>query len=1249
MKSSQKILLLFFFGFWLFPAFGIAQNNFRIFPYLQVGDQNLVQVRWFASQSHPSTITFRDSGGVILASGQVQGEEQSDLYYTSAEKSQSIAGLEGQNWIGGAQYFRYEFSFRAPAGKLISYEVTLNGQKFTSEFSTAPDPKNWESIRFIALSDSETEPRGRVTNRAWYPGQPLIRLFPVPALWKEKFGTTLEEGYEFPNYILTEAEGYAANLEIVNSRKPHFMLMPGDLVQGGGYMPAWDEFWRHNSGQLGKGLSGYPIIPAIGNWESFGALNNSYGYNERGHFNPIVGRSRFHSFFEIDIEDPLQKHRQSYYRTDYGPITILTLDSSNGTPDEKRSDTPDAQKLKNKEFSGPGTDTQENFTQAEYNAAGGTDLSGFGPGTPQFAWLEANLKSAKEAKQLIFVQFHHISFSSGEHGVPMNHELSTGQGGTPMRIIHPLLEEYGVIAVFAGHDELFERSWVDSDGDGKGVHYYDVGVAGDGMRGVKRNWLSNPLETLDYNEFSQWTADQKSVEQWNTSGSNPVLTDGGKHYGHLEVNLKKIKDGSKTFAQIDFEPVYAFPVLDQNYALQRVERRVYNDPLRILVELQETATAPIFKKEISVELDVNGKATTSLKDYLENVPKDDWEVVFSRSPEYSCSDIEGTENELKITDSQNNTWTQVVLVKVLDKIPPDFEATHANLPFDLTLGKVTLDAGSFYLRTEFIYENCLNPYGVQITLSKTEITCSDFNPDGTYEPISVTITVTDKSGNSTSKVRKVNLNLIESKKISIKPESGATFTTGQTAEIRLGEEFEFTVVGWYRNGQLIEGEKGKAILAAGSGTYWAKLIPVGGGCEVESERTEIIFNAPPYGEVKESLTLLLGSNGKADLSPSQVFVSWPLGDPNLQITFSKTQFSCENIGEQVVDILIKNQSGQTWEESIKLIIKDQTAPILIPKNLTLPLDVTKGVLEITAEQILQEFGDNCGIKALTINKNRFTCEDIGKEFSIAIRAEDNSGNVTESVSIVKIERFEATLVEISGQTSFCQGENGVLELSSTSPFEVVRWRRNGTEIPGQTGKTLTVTESGIYHAVIRYQGGCLSESKDIEVKVNPLPAGEIAVDGNILRAPEGNFTYQWFRNGDIIQGETSRTFTAQLMGEFAVELTSAAGCKKRLNSVTLTISWLPGRPVIDAKPLKIYPNPASDWVRLEFPDGILATDPAISIYSSDGKNLTEMVTITLLNDTEAELQINRLAKGTYLISATNSEQKSYFAKLIIIN
>ncbi|MBN7811938.1 metallophosphoesterase [Algoriphagus sp. H41] len=1214
-----------------------SQSNFRIFPYLQATDQNLVQLRWFSGQAHASKVVVRDSKGVQVASADVAGVEAKELYYTHAEKSQTITGLAGQSWIGAELYFRYDFTFRVPFGEEISYEVTLGEQKYHGKFKSAPDPKAWESIRFVALSDSETEPRGRVTHRAWYPGQPLVRFYPVPTAWKQKFGSTTEQGIELPNYVLTETEGYAANLEIINARKPDLMLMPGDLVQGGGYMPAWDEFWRHNAGEFDSGLSGYPIVAALGNWESYGGVNNGYGTNELGVFNPIVGRSRFHAFFDIPTTDPLQKHRQSYYRTDYGPLTILTLDSSNGTPDAKTSDTPAEQKLKGKAYTGPGTDTQENYTQAQYDAAGGSDLSGFGPGTPQYAWLEVNLKQASEAGRLIFVQFHHIPFSSGEHGVPMNHELATGQGGTPMRVLHPLFEKYGVIAVLAGHDELFERSFVDLDGDGKGVQYYDVGVAGDGMRGVKRDWDNNPLATLDYNEFSQWTADQKSVEKWDTSGANPVLVDGGKHYGHLEVNLKRVKDGNKTFAQIDFEPVYAFPVLDQNYNLQRVERRVYDDKLRILVELEEQVVSPDFLSEISLELDENGKASTALKDYLKNEVQADWTASFSRRTEYSCADLEGTENELKISDSKGNSWTKVVLVKVKDTTAPKINLKTHNLQFDLAKGFLEIKAEDF---VSSVTDNC----GVKtLAINKTRISCSEY-----HLPMEVVIEAIDHSGNQSREVLVLSLPSIESQKISISPESGSQYTVGQKAEIRLGSEFEFTLEGWYRNGQRLDIEKGNAILTGEPGTYWARLYPKGSDCAVESRKTEIRFADVPW-KIKESVELVLGAEGKAELRPQDVLVTWPLADTSLEVTLGQTLFSCENLGESQVTVWIKKPGGDTWELKVPVLVKDETKPVLVPKNISLELDVMKGVAEISPQMLLSESGDNCGIKSLTISKNRFVCEDASKEFSVTIRAEDTSGNVTEAVAQVSVVRSEPEKVAISGPQLFCQGEKAVLALSSSKAFEVVRWRRNGVEVPGQTGKALEVSEAGSYHAVIRYVGGCLSETAAFEVQVAPKPVGEIVVDGNVLRAPEGSFSYQWYRNGEKISGATSRTFTANESGDYSVELRNEAGCAAMLKAFTLTISGLIGKPVSQALELKLYPNPASDRVLVELPDGALAGGPQIQLFSTEGKEVTGSVAIAVLDDSKLEISLNRMAKGTYLIWIVGEGQKTYFGKLMILN
>ncbi|NED96881.1 hypothetical protein G1H11_16365 [Phytoactinopolyspora alkaliphila] len=124
---------------------------------------------------------------------------------------------------------------------------------------------------------------------------------------------------------------------------------------------------------------------------------------------------------------------------------------------------------------------------------------------------------------------------------------------------------------------MFERSFVDSNGDGAGVHYYDVGVSGDGLRGARRDGPSLNSPLLDYNPFSQWTADQSEPELWQVVDGTPRLVSGGKHYGHLEINVKRVDRP----ARITFTPVHVFPVLDENLDVVRTERRTYSDEIVI--------------------------------------------------------------------------------------------------------------------------------------------------------------------------------------------------------------------------------------------------------------------------------------------------------------------------------------------------------------------------------------------------------------------------------------------------------------------------------------------------------------------------------------------------------------------------------------------------------------------------------------------------------------------------------------------
>lgn len=575
---------------------GSAQAQFRVSPYLQNPSSDGMTITWFSEAGVPGQLTVHpplpQAPQVFASTPQLHPV----LAYTRAEKAQNITGLAPGSWLQGDEVHKHQVDVRGLLPDTVyRYTVTQGRRTVESTFRTAPTREGWSRIRFMAMSDAETEPAGRVARRERAPGALAAGSLPRPAAdatsaWGATFGTRTLSGVPVLNYALTEDEGFRQNLRIVSRRMPDFVLMPGDLVQGGGYQPGWDEFFNQISGRTGTGASRWPLLPALGNWENFGALNGGYGTDADGRFGPKFGRDKYHVYFDAP-DNGTPAHRDNYYRVDYGPVTVLTLDSSNGEPDDSPANYP--VKATGTVYNGPGTDTQNNYTRTQYEAAGGTDLADFNPGSPQWNWVRAQLEDARARGQIVFVQFHHAPFSSGEHGQPMDHALTTGQGGTPMRQYHPLFEQYGVVAVFSGHSEMFERSYVDEDGNGVGVHYYDIGVSGDGLRGSKRNGssLNDPL--LNYNPYSRWTADQSEGEMWTLVDGVPQLVSGGKHYGHLEVNITRVDEPGKPFsALVTFTPVHAFPVLDADYRLVRVERRAYADKVVMLVDQAGRPRAP---------------------------------------------------------------------------------------------------------------------------------------------------------------------------------------------------------------------------------------------------------------------------------------------------------------------------------------------------------------------------------------------------------------------------------------------------------------------------------------------------------------------------------------------------------------------------------------------------------------------------------------------------------------------------------
>jgi hypothetical protein len=385
------------------------------------------------------------------------------------------------------------------------YTVTVeqNGERAPVRLRT-PDT---DGAHFVVYADVETEPESTGTRVLW----------PAP-------------GFEDRRYPVDQTTGYAANLEAIAAKRPDFIAIAGDLVESGGEQRDWDEFWRHNAAVGAR----VPLVPALGNPDYFGGPGDLGGYGRAGASRALA---RYQSYFG----------RPPYYLFEWGPVALIVLDANNGLPERSGTDT-------NWYLDDMAPDWQ--------------------PGSPQYEWLEAALADAQRDRAFTFVMFHASPYTSGVHGRP----AGIGEGlnfssGLPLRELTPLFLRYGVDAVFNGHDEMYEHSIVEGAEEGPGgetsphaVHFFTVGIAGDGLRGPDPI-VSNPQRVF--------LAHVDAPEQWSDEG---ILLDGGKHYGHLEVQVQRGDDGRW---QARLEPVYLFPVMSAAGELQRFDLRAYDDAVRL--------------------------------------------------------------------------------------------------------------------------------------------------------------------------------------------------------------------------------------------------------------------------------------------------------------------------------------------------------------------------------------------------------------------------------------------------------------------------------------------------------------------------------------------------------------------------------------------------------------------------------------------------------------------------------------------
>ncbi|GAA4314311.1 hypothetical protein GCM10023115_28610 [Pontixanthobacter gangjinensis] len=269
---------------------------------------------------------------------------------------------------------------------------------------------------------------------------------------------------------------------------------------------------------------------------------------------------------------------------------------------------------------------------------------------------------------------------------------------------------------------------------------------------------------------------------------------------------------------------------------------------------------------------------------------------------------------------------------------------------------------------------------ITLSLSENAFNCSNIGDN------SITLTVTDSAGLTDSCTATVTIE-----------DSTAPAVVTQNVTVSLDENGQAEITPDQINNNSTD-NCGIDLVEFSSGTAYAEII-----------EGQMLSIALPAGQVVESVEFAsygtpTGSNGSYSIgtchasNSKSIVESYALGKNSFSIPSNNSvfgdpcggtrkrlyvavkygsyqNFTCENIGENIVSLKVTDKNGNSSEATATVTVEDKMAPTAIAKNISLELD-ENGVASITPDMIDNGSSDNCGVNEMSLSQSAFSCADV---------------------------------------------------------------------------------------------------------------------------------------------------------------------------------------------------------------------------------------------------------------------------------
>ncbi|NVK85102.1 MAG: DUF5011 domain-containing protein [Cytophagia bacterium] len=558
-----------------------------------------------------------------------------------------------------------------------------------------------------------------------------------------------------------------------------------------------------------------------------------------------------------------------------------------------------------------------------------------------------------------------------------------------------------------------------------------------------------------------------------------------------------------------------------------------------IVTVLDAILPTVLTQNLIVDLSNGGVSITPVQVNNGSFDNCDIQSIILDKEFFTCEDLGDNIVTLTVTDVNGNINTAMATVTVRDVTAPTAQAKNRTYGLDEN-GRLSITATDI---DNFSFDECGGP--VTISIDKTDFDCSNVGDNV------ITLTVVDASGNTNT----------ATSILTIQDAMEPVVVAKEIITVYLDENGQVSITpadvdnGSYDNCGIDRLEIDKSNFNCddiGDHVVTLRAYDVNGNMDVNRGQTIVqVRDNIATTVLTQNIIVDLDENGYASITPDMVDAG-TFDNCSFVLSLSRSEFSCGDVGDNVVKLIATSNSGLSGaveEKEAIVTVRDVTAAQVITQDITVELDVN-GNASITTGMIDNGSNDACGIASYALNQYDFDCSNVGAN-TVTLTVTDNNGNISTGTATVTVEdKIAAEVItqnitvqlDATGNASITTGmiDNGSNDACGIASYALNQYDFDCSNVGANT-VTLTVTDNN----------GNISTGTATVTVEDKIAAEVITQDITVELDENGSAT---ITTSDIDNGSNDACGIAS----YALDNNSFSCADTGANTVTLTVTDVNG-------------------------------------------------------------------------------------------